>query len=75
MLIVSVVIPIAAPILELATPKLLVEIDSMVPFGFVFGLMRTAMEVAKTWKLFNDGATAKVLVEAVIVIVWVEALA
>jgi len=52
-----------------------VEMDSMVPFGFVFGSMRTAMEVAKTWKLLNDGATAKVLVEAVTVIVWVEAFA
>lgn len=66
-------LPAATPTDELATPNAFVEMESAVPLGFVFGLMFTVMDVENTWKLLTVGATANVLVEAVIVTVWVEA--
>ena len=57
------------PTEEPAAVKLLVEIDRSVPAGLVLGLMLTVIEVLNTWKLDKSGATARVLVEAVMVMV------
>ena len=62
-------LPAVTPTEELATPKALVEIDNAVPLGLLFGLMLTVIEVLNTWKLDKSGATARVLVEAVMVMV------
>lgn len=66
--------PTETPIEDPATPNALVEIDKVVPLGLVLGLMLIVMDVENTWKLVTVGATAKVLVEAAIVTVCVDAL-
>ena len=62
-------LPADTPTAEPPAPKLLVEIDTEVPIGFVFRLMLTVIEVAYTCTLLRDGAVANVLVDAVAVTV------